>query len=152
VLIVGAVGIYAGWPRKADLRAFDPAAMAQLETGMWRDYYEKRYPALFYHLDQVSRTQFGFSPIDSFRIALAAAEAAKTFQPTQSRQAANAALPALVTYYRLLAQAGLAAFNLEEAARLELDWWQGTARGRRRARLWLDDREGRGADLRQGAG
>jgi hypothetical protein len=69
VLIVGAVGIYAGWPRKADLRAFDPAAMAQLETARWRDHYEKRYPALFYHLYQVSRTQFGFAPIDSFRIA-----------------------------------------------------------------------------------
>jgi len=30
----------------------------------------------------------------------------------------------LSTYYRLLVQAGPAAFNLEEAARLELDWWQ----------------------------
>ena len=27
---------FACWPRKADLRAFDPAGMAQLETAMWR--------------------------------------------------------------------------------------------------------------------
>jgi hypothetical protein len=135
VLIVGAVGIYAGWPRKADLRAFDPAAMARLETGIWRDYYEKRYPALFYHLDQVSRTQFGFSPIDSFRIALAAAEAAKTFQPTQSWQAANAALPALVNLLSA-ARSGWAS-SLQSrgggAARARLV--AGTARGRWRARL-----------------
>ena len=44
---------------------------------MWRDYYEKRYAALFGHLYELSRTQFGFSPLDSFRIALAAAQAAR---------------------------------------------------------------------------
>ena len=76
---------------------------------MWRDYYDKRYVALFGHLYELSRTQFGFSPLDSFRIALSAAQAAKAFQPTRSREAADAALPPLVTYYRLLASAVQAA-------------------------------------------
>ena len=76
-LICGAIGAYASWPRHADLRGFEPAEIARLETAMWRDYYDKRYPALFYHLYELSRTQFGFSPLDSFRIALAAAQAAK---------------------------------------------------------------------------
>ncbi|MEH2589587.1 hypothetical protein [Bradyrhizobium sp. AZCC 1721] len=76
-LILVAIGAYVSWPRKADLRAFDPPEIARLETVMWRDYYDKRYPALFYHLYELSRTQFGFSPLDSFRIALAAARAAK---------------------------------------------------------------------------
>jgi hypothetical protein len=123
-LAIGAVGIYACWPRKADLRAFDPAAMAQLETAMWRDYYEKHYLRLFYHLYELSRTQFGFSPLDSFRMALSAAQAAKTFQPTRSRAEADAALPALVTYYGVLQPAAPATFDVNEAARLELDWWQ----------------------------
>jgi hypothetical protein len=121
---IAATGVYLCWPRKPDLRAFDPAAMAQLETAMWRDYYEKHYPRLFYHLYELSRTQFGFSPLDSFRIALSAAEAAKTFQPTRSRADADAALPSLVTYYRLLQSAASVAFDANEAARLELDWWQ----------------------------
>jgi hypothetical protein len=47
-LLLGAA--FVAWPRRADLRAFEPAGMAQLETAMWRDYYEKRYGALFYHL------------------------------------------------------------------------------------------------------
>jgi hypothetical protein len=51
-LVIGATGIYLCWPRKADLRAFDPAAMARLETAMWRDYYERHYPRLFYHLHE----------------------------------------------------------------------------------------------------
>ena len=123
-LLLGAIGACASWPRHADLRRFEPADIARLETAMWRDYYEKRYPALFYHLYELSRTQFGFSPLDSFRIALAAARAAKAFQPTRSREAANAALPPLVTYYRLLASAVPGGFDVEAAARLELDWWQ----------------------------
>jgi hypothetical protein len=123
-LAIAAAAAFVGWPRAADLRAFDPAEMARLETAMWRDYYEKRYPALFYHLYDVSRSQFGFSPFDSVRIALSAARAAKTFQPTRSRQEAEAALADLVTYYALLRPAAPAAFDVREAATLELDWWQ----------------------------
>jgi len=122
--VLGAIGAYASWPRHADLRGFEPADIARLETAMWRDYYDKRYVALFGHLYELSRTQFGFSPLDSFRIALAAAQAAKAFQPTRSRAAANAALPPLLTYYRLLASATSGGFDVAEAARLELDWWQ----------------------------
>jgi len=123
-LAVAAIGAYACWPRKADLRSFDPAEMARLETAMWRDYYDKHYPALFYHLYEVSRAQFGFSPLMSLHISIAAASAARTFQPTGSRQEADAALPYLVIYYWDLASAAPADFNVEEAARLELDWWQ----------------------------
>jgi hypothetical protein len=123
-LLFGAVAAHASWPRKADLRAFEPAEIARLETAMWRDYYEGCYPALFYHLYEVSRTQFGFSPLDGFRIAWAAVRAAKAFQPTRSREAADAALPPLVNYYRLLAAAAPGGFDVAEAAWLELDSWQ----------------------------
>ena len=122
--VLGVIGAYAAWPRQADLRGFEPAGIARLETAMWRDYYEKHYVALFGHLYELSRTQFGFAPLDSFRIALSAAQAAKAFQPTRSREAANAALSPLVTYFRLLASATPGGFDAEEAARLELDWWQ----------------------------
>ena len=98
--------------------------MARLETAMWRDYYDRHYPTMFYHLYELSRTQFGFAPLDSFRIALTAAQAARSFQPTRSREAANAALPDLVSYYRLLASAVPGGFDVEAAARLEIDWWQ----------------------------
>jgi hypothetical protein len=121
---IAAVGFYTCWPRRADLRAFDPAETAQLECAMWRDYYKKRYVMLFYQLYESSRTQFGFSPLDSVRIAFSAAWAAKTFQPTQSRQEANAALPYLLDYYVLLRTAAPVAFDPQQAASLELDWWQ----------------------------
>jgi hypothetical protein len=122
--LIAVAAVYAGWPRTADLRAFDPAEMARLETAMWRDYYEKRYPLLFWHLYEPTRSEFGFSPLQSVRIALSAAQAAKLFQPTRSRAEADAALPPLVTYYGLLRSAAPAAFNSEAVARRELDWWQ----------------------------
>jgi hypothetical protein len=118
------LGGYASWPRQADLRGFEPDEIARLETAMWREYYEKRYAALFGHLYEFVATQFAFAPPDSLRIALPAAQAAKAFRPRRSRAAADAALPPLVTYHRLLASAVPGGFDVAEAARLELDWWQ----------------------------
>jgi hypothetical protein len=48
---------YAVFPRHADLRAFDPAAMAHSETTMWRHYYERRYLSLFADLYDNSRAK-----------------------------------------------------------------------------------------------
>jgi hypothetical protein len=115
---------HAALPRAADLRRFDAAAMAEGETRMWRHYYEHRYLALFADLYRVARCQFGFSPLDSARIAVAAAAAARRFQPTTSRADAQAALPELAAYYRLLARAAPGPVDTAAAARTELDWWQ----------------------------
>jgi hypothetical protein len=127
-LLMAAV-LYAAWPRRADLTAFDPNAMARLETSMWRAYYEKRYVALSYDLYAVSREQYNFSPLASLRIAFAAASAAKAFQPSTSRAEAAKALPALITYFTLLARGTPARFDIGEAARTELAWWQARREG-----------------------
>src|SRR5262249_59107835 len=58
------------------------------------------------------------------RIAYAAASAARTFQPTTSRPEAEAALPALETYFRILSAGASIKVDVEDAARTELAWWQ----------------------------
>ena len=118
------LALYAGYPRRADLTAFDASAMAQAETLMWRHYYEKRYPLLFLDLYGVARDQQGFSPFDSVRISFLAARAAKRFQPSRSRREADAAFPDLIAYYALLVRAAPVPVDVREAARKELDWWQ----------------------------
>jgi hypothetical protein len=123
VVLFGLVA-YAVVPRALDLTRFDPDAMARRATAMWRDYYEKRYVALFRELYEVSRIEYDFSPLDSVRIAFAAATAAKTFQSSTSRAAAEAALPALVDYFRLLSKGASIKVDVEDAARTELAWWQ----------------------------
>jgi len=115
---------YALYPRHPDLRGFDPRAMARSETAMWRHYNERRYLFLFGDLYGNSRTQYGFSPWDSAKIAFAAARAAKAFQPSRSRSAAQEALPYLEDYFGLLARATPVPFDVKAAAKAELDWWQ----------------------------
>jgi hypothetical protein len=116
--------VYAVLPRRANLLMFDPAVLAQTETSMWKHYYDRRYPWLFYDLYSISRAQYGFSPLDSARIAVAAARAARAFQPSRSRSEAEAALPYLTEYFRLLSSAAPVSLDVDAAARLELSWWQ----------------------------
>jgi hypothetical protein len=124
LVVVALVAAYICLPRHADLTRFDPTAMARLETAMWRHYYEKRYFPLFADLYDVSRREYGFSPLDSLQISVAAARAAKSFQPSTSRAEAEAALPFLDTYFRILSAAVPAPVEVEDAARTELAWWQ----------------------------
>jgi hypothetical protein len=84
-LLVLAGATYAFYPRQADLRVFDPSAMAQAETLMWRHYYEKRNLPLFADLYGVARDQQGFSPADSVRIAFLAARAATSASSSRVR-------------------------------------------------------------------
>jgi hypothetical protein len=122
--IVVLAAAYACYPRQADLTKFDPTAMARLEASMWRHYYEKRYLPLFGDLYDVARGQFGFSPLDSLQLALAAASAARAFQPSTSRAEAEAVLPSLVAYFAILSDAAPAPIEARDAARTELAWWQ----------------------------
>jgi hypothetical protein len=121
---VALAAAYICFPRHADLTKFDPNAMARLETAMWRHYYEKRYLPLFADLYGVARSEYGFSPLASAQLAVAAASAAKAFQPSTSRAEAEAALPSLIDYFRILSNAAPAPVEVEDAARTELAWWQ----------------------------
>jgi hypothetical protein len=124
IVLVVIAAAYVTIPRRADLTRFDPVAMAGFETAMWRHYYEQRYVPLFLDLYEVARREHGFSPLDSVRIAVAAARAAKSFQPATSRATAEAALPQLVAYFSILAAAAPVAVDVEDTARTELAWWQ----------------------------
>lgn len=122
--LLAAAAAYAAIPRSADLRSFDPVATARAETAMWRHYYDKRYFPLFLDLYRLARTEQGFSPWDSFSLALSAARAAKKFQPTRSRAEADAALPHLIEYFRILSRAAPVPVDHNQIAKAELDWWQ----------------------------
>ena len=123
VLLVAGMA-YALWPRQGDLRGFDPDAVARLETGMWRDYYDHDHQGLIKKLYALYRDEYHFSPGDSAQLAYASEKAAQLFQPTDSREKAQVALPLLVQHYTLLRARSGETFSAEEAARLELDWWQ----------------------------
>jgi hypothetical protein len=123
-LILVVIATYAALPRHPDLTAFEPGETARLETLMWRHYYDKRFAALFADLYRLAREQDGFSPLDSARIAVAAARAARAFQPTTSRAEAQVAVPLLIDYFVALSCGAPEPIDTVAAARAELDWWQ----------------------------
>lgn len=123
-LFVIAGACYAFWPRTADIRSFDPAAVARLEARAWRHYYEKDYLRLGVDLYALCRGQLGASPARSLQIGWHAAQAARLFQRSGSREEATLALPHLRGYYAAVARASGEVFPIEEAALLELEWWQ----------------------------
>jgi len=110
-------------PRTAHLREFNPDEVAGLETAMWRSYYERQRVRLFNQLSELLRTQYNMPPIRSNRVAYYAANAAFVFQKGKQRSDYEKALPDLVKFYESIRQTSDLPFDVNRAARLELEWW-----------------------------
>lgn len=110
-------------PRTAHLREFNPDEVARLETAMWRSYYERQRVRLFNQLSELLRTQYNMPLIRSNRVAYYAANAAFFFQKGKQRSDYEKALPDLVKFYESIRQTSDLPFDVNRAARLELEWW-----------------------------
>jgi hypothetical protein len=124
ILLIALAALWMFTPGPNRFRSFDPNAVAHAEAELWRAYYERRRIDLASGLVLNAHRDFGLSPFDSARAGLSAAEAARTFQRSRSREEAQRALPALAQYFAVLSTATRARFDPAEAARLELEWWQ----------------------------
>jgi hypothetical protein len=122
VVLIGLVFDLAG-PRQSDLRNFDPEMVARLETEMWRSYYDRRQVPLFLQLAELLRAQYGAPFLRSNLIAFHGAKAAFVFKDGQNRKDYERALPDLMRYYSAIHRLSKSAFDLEQAAKLELEWW-----------------------------
>ena len=110
-------------PRTAHLREFDADEVARLETAMWRSYYEKEQVRLFKQLSELLRTQYDMPLIRSNQVAYYAANAAFVFKEGRQRADYEEALPDLVKFYQSLRNISDIPFDINRAARLELEWW-----------------------------
>lgn len=110
-------------PRKHSIRQFDPAAVARLETAMWRSYYDKNPVLLFWQLAKGLREQFHAPFWRSFGLAFQATNAAFVFKQGQSQTDYRQALPTLVDYYQSIQELCSESFNVQRVAALELNWW-----------------------------
>ena len=110
-------------PRTAHLREFDANEVARLETAMWRSYYEKERLRLFTELGEMLRTQYNMPFIRSNLVAYYAANAAFVFKRGKQRSDYEKALPDLVKFYQAIRKVSDSPFDVERAARLELEWW-----------------------------
>ncbi|MBS1813167.1 MAG: hypothetical protein JST84_33685 [Acidobacteria bacterium] len=120
----------AGWigydllaPRQTSLREFDAKEVAHLETGMWRSYYDKERVKLFGQLAELLRKQYRLPLWRSNAVAYQAAKAAFVFKGGHGRSDYEKALPNLVKYYGAIREVSDIAFDVNEVAKLELEWW-----------------------------
>jgi len=121
LLAWAAYDLYA--PRRTSLREFDPDEVARLETAMWRSYYSRERVKLFRELAELLRTQYRLPLLRSNAVAYRAAKAAFVFKDGHSRAEYERALPDLVSFYQSIRAVSDTDFDVERAARLELEWW-----------------------------
>lgn len=126
LIIVGALawlGFDLYGPRSSRLREFDPNQVARLETAMWRSYYDKERVQLFNQLAELMRSQYHMPFATSNAVAYEAARAAFVFKEGKQRKDYEKALPYLVKFYAEVRKGSDIPFDVEKAARLELEWW-----------------------------
>src|SRR5882762_3788060 len=111
------------FPRTTHMREFDPDEVARLETAMWRSYYEKQRLRLFNQLAELLRTQYRMSPLRSNQVTYYGANAAFVFKQGQQRSDYEKALPDLLKFYGAIRKLSDIPFDVDRAARLELEWW-----------------------------
>jgi hypothetical protein len=121
LLAWAAYDLYA--PRRTSMRDFDPDEVARLETAMWRSYYSRERVKLFREMTELLRTQYRLPLLRSNAVAYRAARAAFVFKDGHSRADYERALPDLVRFYQSVRAVSDTDFDVERAARLELEWW-----------------------------
>ena len=111
------------YPRTTHMREFDPDEVARLETAMWRSYYEKHQARLFNQMTELLRSQYNMPVVRSNLVAYYAAHAAFVFKDGKQRSDYEKALPDLIKFYGALRKMSDIPFDVNRAARLELEWW-----------------------------
>ncbi len=123
VAVIAWLGFDLYGPRSSRLRDFDPAEVARLETAMWRSYYAKERVKLFNQLAELMRSQYHMPFATSNAVAYQAAKAAFVFKDGKQRADYEKALPHLVKFYQAIRDGSDTPFDVEKAAKLELEWW-----------------------------
>jgi len=123
IALVAWLGFDLYGPRHHSLREFDPNEVAKLETPMWRSYYDKERLKLFNQMAELLRTQYGMPLATSNAVAYQAAKAAFVFKDGKKREDYEKALPNLVKFYQAIHDGADIDFDVQKAAKLELEWW-----------------------------
>jgi hypothetical protein len=123
VLLIGGVLFDLYYPHTTHMREFNPDHVADLETEMWRSYYSKERVKLFNQMSALLRDQYQMTPVKSNLVAYYAARAAFAFKDGKDRSDYENALPDLIKFYAEVRRLSDIPFDVDRAARLELEWW-----------------------------
>ncbi|HEY0426344.1 MAG TPA: hypothetical protein VGC76_00930 [Pyrinomonadaceae bacterium] len=128
LLIIGV--LLGGWiafdlykPHKVDIRDFDADEVARLDTAMWRSYYSRERVKLYGQLTELLEKQYKLRFWRRQLIAFYAAKATFVFKDGKTRADYEKALPDLEKFYAEIRDISTTNFDVEKAAKLELEWW-----------------------------
>lgn len=110
-------------PHKVDIRQFDADEIARLDTAMWRSYYSKEHLKMYSELTELLQKQYELSFWRRQLIAFYAAKAAFVFKDGKERADYEKALPDLRKFYGEIRNISTTDFDVEQAAKTELEWW-----------------------------
>lgn len=110
-------------PHKVDIREFDADEIARLDTEMWRSYYAKERLKMFSQLTEVLEKQYKLPFWRRQLMAYYAAKSAFVFKDGKSREDYEKALPDLRKFYSEIRDISTTEFEVERAAKTELEWW-----------------------------
>ena len=130
-LIIVSIGVLLGiWitfdlyrPHKIDIREFDANEIARLDTEMWRSYYAKERLKMFSQLTEVLEKQYKLPFWRRQLMAFYAAKSAFVFKEGKERADYEKALPDLQKFYSEIHNISTTNFDVENAAKRELEWW-----------------------------
>ena len=118
---LGRLDLY--WPGSNSLRDFDADELGRMETRMWKSYYAHERIALFGQLAATLRRQYHLPLLRSHVVAYPCGPGAVVFQRGRSRGDYEKALPQIRSFYAAIRRDSSERFDVDRAARLELDWW-----------------------------
>lgn len=110
-------------PHKVDIREFNADEIARLDTEMWRSYYAKERLKMFSQLTEVLEKQYQLPFWRRQLMAFYAAKAAFVFKDGKERADYEKALPDLRKFYGEIRDISTTDFDVERAAKTELEWW-----------------------------
>jgi hypothetical protein len=110
--------------RKVDLRTFDYIKVAQIDTAMWRSYYNHKFYKLFWQMLLLLKNQLGLSWLKTIRLAYYSAWAAADYRIHRGNTNNKRIEKNLIKFYKLISDNAIEEFDYEKAGQLELIWWE----------------------------
>ncbi|HKT00429.1 MAG TPA: hypothetical protein VJT31_12920 [Rugosimonospora sp.] len=105
------------------MRDFDPVRLGGHETGAWVNYYRRRWLAVLGDAVGMVRTGFGMSWPNTLLGAWYVLRGNQLWAPVPDNDP-DGARQAMRKFYALVVRATGESFDVDEAARLEVEWWR----------------------------
>jgi hypothetical protein len=109
--------------RSGSMRSFDPRRLGAAECDVWVGYYRRRWATVLSAAVRMVRTGFGMPWPHTLYGAWLVLRANQLWAPVPANDP-DGARATMRRFYALVARTDDEAFDVDEAARLEVEWWR----------------------------